>query len=1723
MSQTNTDAHYRVVDQSSRLLAYLSAVAREVGPAPVRDVRHHEFTLWPADVPSHRAVLAGPTQERLSWLQVKRVPQPAQVTVPEDLQPLLDARSIAEPTDQPRLRPEAVDAWLRAQVPDPDEEAQLDADAQEPEARPDLEAEDEDEPATEVPDVDEQRAILREELDEKFSAWLSTTWQNWVAVVTPDLAARALYGKLYGLHLRAEAEQDQYEVVWGHSVISYRGEGVGVVAPLLTAPVVVEMDDNDGSIRVTPERTVELELDALEGTGLSGFEGLVALRAKVQETPPDPWSPEEIAGVRGQIVFPLGQDATLSSSTDPAPATGKPVLNEGWVLMLRKRPLRQERFYDELSDKLRETERVPDALASVVADKDIVDHALRALGHDVDTDDGTARRLLMPLPTNEDQERIARQLSHSRGVTVQGPPGTGKSHTIVNLLSHLVAQGKRVLVTAQNDQALRVLRDKIPEQLRDLSVAVLGSTPAAMEDLRSSAQSMQDSLSSIDPRREEKRISELGDKIDQVRENLRRTDLALIEALRSEQREYPLPAGPVRAPQLAEWVTSRRGIDVIPDRVPAQSRIPLNPDELIELQDLAQTIDPGDAERAGLDLPDENWLPAGAQLRQLFDRIDELQTTVTSLESGGLRIEAVDRLSHSALEATAQSARQEAQALETLGGDWETRLAQGILHGNPAVAFTIEHNHAVGAKLAEARAMKSQTAGHEIEVPDGDPHIQLPLLRQWSERLAAGKKLPLVGARDLKELSNQVKVSGYPVRTAQQVDLVAWAVRLRAMLVEVRRLMASAYEPFNIPLPDQGTAFQFEAEQLAQRVVSVHRWWSSVHPGLAGTLAPLTSFADPAGSVQSLQRTGELLSSAAARLEERELSARLHQLAVDLDQRSTQEKSSELWGALGSALAAREPGRWEQVQAESSRLLTVRPRVHRRAELLTRLADAGAPLWARSILASAGDTSVVGDPHDAASAWTVAAARSWLTTLHSESDVSRLMERAHEEAADLRLLIIDLASRSARLRLMQNTKDRQRKALGTWLEATRRAGKGTGKNAPRFLAQARAALPEAMGSVPVWIMPIYRVLENFDPRVSEPFDVVIVDESSQCDLLSLGVLALGEKSVVVGDDKQTSPQAVGVKTDRIFDLQSQFIADLHDKSLLTMDESLYSISGRAFPSTILLREHFRCVPEIISFSNRYYNGKVLPLREVTVPQIGGPLRAVHVADGASVRTGSHRTNRREAEVLVEQIAECSADPHYDGLTFGVVTMMSGPQAQIIESMLVERLGTEEYERRHLRVGNPPVFQGDERNIVFISVVADDDSFAATRTMHEQWANVAASRAQDQLWVFYSVDPSTLNHNDQRRHLVEHVRDAGRRVDPTDLYELTESKFERDVLAQMLERGYDVAPQHKVGAYRIDFMVTVGEGERLAVECDGDSFHGPDKWDEDVRRQRVLERLGWSFWRVRASAYYLDPDAAMQPLWERLDGMKERAVENEERRRAQDAKRAAERLAQLEREAEQAAESAPTKRSDSEDVAAAEDPKSPNSEEPHNIAVASAAPSRSPSARTSSASAEVPPSVIRQWARANGVAVGDRGRLSPEVRRAYDEAHARRSEQVSTEAQEPLALPDNSVAQRTAPDLAATTPPSLAEIENAWHTGQRYQLDYTGSVRPRDGGVDLESAIGEVAARPVIEAMRRARPSGGTFKIDDSGILVTYQDRVPAFVMRVAPENWFPGHLRSAQR
>ena len=97
-------------------------------------------------------------------------------------------------------------------------------------------------------------------------------------------------------------------------------------------------------------------------------------------------------------------------------------------------------------------------------------------------------------------------------------------------------------------------------------------------------------------------------------------------------------------------------------------------------------------------------------------------------------------------------------------------------------------------------------------------------------------------------------------------------------------------------------------------------------------------------------------------------------------------------------------------------------------------------------------------------------------------------------------------------------------------------------------------------------------------------------------------------------------------------------------------------------------------------------------------------------------------------------------------------------------------------------------------------------------------------------------------------------------------ELKDGRFTYEIVS---ERGSD--------AIRTKVLRTVLDREQEVVNNgDGDKAEAVEQLREDMARQAILERLGWSFVRVRGSEYFLNPEKAMKPVFARLNELKIRA-------------------------------------------------------------------------------------------------------------------------------------------------------------------------------------------------------------------------------------------------------
>ena len=160
------------------------------------------------------------------------------------------------------------------------------------------------------------------------------------------------------------------------------------------------------------------------------------------------------------------------------------------------------------------------------------------------------------------------------------------------------------------------------------------------------------------------------------------------------------------------------------------------------------------------------------------------------------------------------------------------------------------------------------------------------------------------------------------------------------------------------------------------------------------------------------------------------------------------------------------------------------------------------------------------------------------------------------------------------------------------------------------------------------------------------------------------------------------------------------------KSLLEPGEQIYDLMRAVFPNErLMLKEHFRCVEPIIRFSMQFYPEKMLPLAFPEVHErLDPPLIDIYVPHGTRGRR--KKVNEAEADIIVEEIAAFTARPEMRNRTIGVISLVGAEQAEHIRSRLSRNIGEEIMQRHSILCGDSATFQGSERDIVYLSMVAD---------------------------------------------------------------------------------------------------------------------------------------------------------------------------------------------------------------------------------------------------------------------------------------------------------------------------------------------------------------------------------------------------------------------------------
>ena len=417
-----------------------------------------------------------------------------------------------------------------------------------------------------------------------------------------------------------------------------------------------------------------------------------------------------------------------------------------------------------------------------------------------------------------------------------------------------------------------------------------------------------------------------------------------------------------------------------------------------------------------------------------------------------------------------------------------------------------------------------------------------------------------------------------------------------------------------------------------------------------------------------------------------------------------------------------------------------------------------------------------------------------------------------------------------------------------------------------------------------WACTALTAQSNF-PLESGLFDLVIVDEASQCSLAAVLPLAYRAKRLaVVGDPHQLNPIVClgdgllqGIAMRAGFDNN-----DLRDRGMHHKAGSAYSaFEFAARPQTpVLLDEHYRCHPRIARWFNKtFYGGELTVLTDVSD---GSELdRAVCWCDidGTAERpaNGSWR-NWAEGEEAVKQIRTL-VEAGYGSI--GVVSPFTA-QARLIDGMAKARFGEDALDDLDFVSGTAHRLQGDERDAVIIScVLAPGVSKSGARWIEKErnLLNVAVSRARRALIVLGHPRIGELG-SPTLSSLRVYLSEATRKENTASPYATfrTDSNAEQLLLEAM--QHHDLVPYAKldVAGYELDFAL-LQQGIRLNIEVDGDQHldaRGRQR-RQDLARDRVLQNLGWTILRVPAWQCHEEIDSVIADVRNERDRLFEQAA------------------------------------------------------------------------------------------------------------------------------------------------------------------------------------------------------------------------------------------------------
>ncbi|NME96258.1 AAA family ATPase [Clostridium cochlearium] len=1263
------------------------------------------------------------------------------------------------------------------------------------------------------------------------------------------------YNFLFDLYQSIEKEE-KIEIIFGTGILKWEIEKEDIYHPLFIAKLSLDYNSEDDKFYIKLKDKIQLDIHFLQGINVYDYNNLLKIKENISIEKINPLDYKSIESYFSEILSSLyKKDVNKSNLQEPNIIKNNLIIVRNINTNLWKKDIK------DIIHGLDNGMEIPKSIQALATEERLYeDEKTIKEWEDVE------KELLFPLPINDEQEEIARKISKEFGVVVQGPPGTGKSHTIANLICHLLAHGKRVLVTSEKGKALKVLLDKIPEEIKALCVNLNGNDTKSIKNLEESVRQIVDNLA-LNPRILSEELTKLKDKLELCRLNQNKYFERLIDINRKENMNINYCGETFKINDIAIWLReNEKDFSWIEDDIDLSNKAPISQkeferlieyrrtikkEELAKIKDIGILLDkiPSYKElsyaiKKFLDLKNryeynldkvDGWniySDEGFQYNKVKEVIWEGMELIDDLEKLKLIKVMKDYFNSDILKASISSMllnwRRYSNRLSVIKKELNShnisipkdvnlykfekdfdKIYEEINKKNKLrksfLFLNKDCSYIINECLVDCKPIDSIEPAIIIKLYFEQNNIEKSMISLWNNTMNMYKELFI----EESNVNSIIIIENY-IKNIQ--GIVHWDERIR---MSINKYLGNIKYPRNLKWTEKSTLIYLEECIDSIEEINQYNQAKTYLNTMTTFLSQKQEFYDIVNAIEEL----------------------------DICKLKNSYEYLEDLKVLKRKI--------EEMNIISNKLKIVCPKTYNKIEK--------------------GDCQYFKN-WNRAWRW-----RKWDCLLNKikEVDEDKIEELLEYEKNREREIIKNIIYKKTWYNQIMKVSEDEKRSLMSWLNAVKRIGKGKGKYTDEYVKLAQQEMEKCKNIIPIWIMPVDNVIENINV-LDRKFDVVICDESSQSNIFSLCALMRGKKAIIVGDEQQISPQAVGINFEQVKNLGNIYLKNIPHKEWFDLQTSLYDTALRVFPDRIILKEHFRSLPEIIGFSNKlcYFNEIKILRHAKRSERLLTPIKTVKVNNGK--RDEKKSINKEEAMCIANKIYECCNDKRYNGMTMGVISLLGECQGEYIQELLKEKIGIQEMIKRKIICGDAYSFQGDERDIIFLSmVIGNNMKFASlTKEADIKRFNVAASRAKNQMWVFHSVDLKDLNKDCVRYELLEYCNNYKKYNDNNNKLEYMEKRaLHKEIYNIINSKGYEIYPSSDVYGIKSDFIVE-GRNNKVFIKC---KVHGSEKrTSEEIRDEYKLElklkNMGWNIIKIRDLDYHRNPEKTMLDFFLKLSSL-----------------------------------------------------------------------------------------------------------------------------------------------------------------------------------------------------------------------------------------------------------